>query len=330
MKKQSNKFNVIVTESVEKLKTVVDNDPLCDFEFLELLKKSNENHQEYHWITGEDKYALVIIYNMKMNVLTYGKSEFYMNLRVVGLPCSLSEKGYVTNDEKMVYEYVSSLKGPKLFLNVPDKLDIKNMTIGETLPTCVFENNFNSIEEYMNSLRSGYRRRINLAIKNSLNIDVKSFKNECPYDIYSLYLNTFNKSNYKLEKLEKNFFESVDAEKLVFVDRKSNKARGFVLLKKYSDKLCFMFCGMDYEYDTADLYYFMLYSIIKYAIENECKVVDFGQTSEDTKLRFGAHLEKRYFYAHHSNVILNTFAKCLKGLLEYNYNFKKYNVYKDV
>ena len=42
--------------------------------------------------------------------------------------------------------------------------------------------------------------------------EIKTFTNE----IYQLYLNTYNKSNYKLEKLEKGFFDKIDETKIVF------------------------------------------------------------------------------------------------------------------
>ena len=44
---------------------------------------------------------------------------------------------------------------------------------------------------------------------------------------------------------------------------------------------------MDYRYNTADLYYYMLYKIIEYAIDRQCKIIDFGQTSEETKMKLG-------------------------------------------
>ena len=90
-----------------------------------------------------------------------------------------------------------------------------------------------------------------------------------------------------------------------------------------------MLCGMDYSIDTTDLYYFMLYKIIEYAILNKCDYIDFGQTSEETKLKFGCYLEMRYFYVHHSNKILNKIASLMKGILEYNYSFPEFNVFKE-
>lgn len=297
-----------------------------DKNMIDLLKEENKNEQEYIYLEKGKSFAFLILYKMKMNIFTFGKLSCYINMNVVGYPCSLSESGYITNDENMMLEYIKSLKGAKLVLNVNNPINDKNYIIGETLPTCIFSNDFKSTEEYLGHLRSSYRRRLNKAIRNCRDIEINEIHDNS-IDIYNLYLNTYNKSNYKLEKLEKGFFEKIDAAKLVFL--KENKPIGFVLLKKVQEKLVFMLCGMDYEYDTTDLYYFMLFKIIEHAISNQCKIIDFGQTSEETKMKFGAVLEKRYFYAHHSNKLLNQIVKLGKGVLEYKYKFPNYRVFKE-
>lgn len=324
-----------------------------DKNLINLLKEENKNTQEYIYLEKGKSFAFLILYRMKMNIFTFGKLSCYINMKVVGYPCSLSESGYITNDENLMLEYVKNLKGAKLVLNVTNPIKDGDCIIGETLPTCILNIPFNTLKEYLEHLRSSYRRRLNKAIKNCRDIEIKEINElreikkidelkemdeikeideveEIDYhseDIYNLYLNTYNKSNYKLEKLEKGFFEKVNATKLVFL--KEDKPIGFVLFKKVKEKLVFMLCGMDYEYDTTDLYYYMLLNIVEYAIKNNCNIIDFGQTSEETKMKFGAVLEKRYFYAHHSNKLLNQIVKLGKGVLEYKYKFPSYRVFKE-
>lgn len=297
-----------------------------DEKLLKLLKKENKFQQDYYYVERDEDYAFIIVYKMKMNIFTFGKLDLSLNTNVIGYPCSLSEEGFITNNQELVLEFAKTLKGPVLVLNVKNGIYNKDFLLGETLPTCMFNVNYSSIDDYIKNLRSSYRRRINIAINNSSNIKVKKITDNS-VDVYNLYENTFNKSNYKLEKLEKGFFEDIDATKLVFI--KNNKTVGFVLLKKIDNKLEFMLCGMDYSFDTTDLYYFMLLNIIKYAIDNKCKIINFGQTSEETKMKFGATLEKRYFYAHHSNRFINYLVKHGKSLLEYKYKFPEYHVIKE-
>lgn len=291
---------------------------------LNLLKEENKLRQKYVFIQKNDAYAFFTIYENKMNIFTFGKLKCFLKLKVIGYPCSLSCCGFLTNDEEMMFDYIKKIKGAKLVLNVGNisgSPSVRQMTIGETLPTCILDRHLDSTEEYMAHLRSPYRRRLKKSFAACKDLTIKTV-NDDSVDIYRLYLNTYQKSDYKLEKLEKGFFDKVDAVKLVFFN--GTDPVGFTLLKQDRKKLIFMLCGMDYDYNTADLYYYMLYHIVCYAISHRCGTIDFGQTSEDTKLRFGARLEKKYFYAHHSNQILNTAARLGKGLLEYKYDFPNY------
>lgn len=328
MRKKLNKSDIKVVHSYsfKEMKKLVKKMPYpFDERLICLLKDENKLEQEYYYIENWKDYAFFILYKNKMNIFTFGKLKCFFNIKVIGYPCSLSNCGYVTNNEKFMFDYIRTISGAKLVLNVSNNILVDDMTIGETLPTCILKIKYSSLDEYLLSLRSGYRRRINIAISNCKDIEIKEIVDDS-IDIYDLYINTYNKSNYKLEKLEKGFFEKVDAKKLVFL--RDNKPIGFVLIKQDNKKLIFMLCGMDYHYDTVDLYYYMLLNIIKYAIDNKCETIDFGQTSEETKMKFGALLEKKYFYAHHTNPVLNYAVKLCKNVLEYKYDFPKYRVFR--
>ncbi len=322
-----NNIRVVHSTVLEEFEQQIDFTYPFTKELLCLLKRENKFEQEYYYLERDEDYAFFVLYKNRMNIFTFGKMKWYYPLKVIGYPCSFSNCGYITNNEMLLLEYVSTMKGAKLILNVPEHMDAGDFTEGETLPTCIWENRFQDVSAYLDSLRSSYRRRIRKAIERSGDIERKEITDDS-IDIYDLYLNTYEKSNYKLEKLEPGFFREVDATKIVFL--KSEQPIGFVLLKKVEEQLIFMLCGMDYQYDTADLYYYMLYSIIEYAIKHGCRRVDLGQTSEETKMKFGAVLEKRYFYAHHSNNLLNRLIGLGKSMLEYQYHFPDYHVYKVV
>lgn len=317
---------VIRGNTLEQLKLPMKPEYPFDEKTLGLLKEENLFEQEYFYIESGENYAFFVLYKNRMNLFTFGKWKCFYPLQVIGYPCSLSNCGYVTNNPSFMFEFIKTIKGAKLVLNVQEKSPIRGMTIGETLPTCIFENVFQTTEDYIKSLRSAYRRRIRVALKNCKDIEVRELTDNS-VDIYPLYLNTYQKSDYKLEKLERGFFEKAEAVKLVFMQEEL--PRSFVMLKVDGEKLIFMLCGMDYQYQTTDLYYFMIFHIIQYAIEKKVRFIDLGQTSEETKMKFGALLEKRYFYAHHTNPFLNGAVKLGKSLLEYHYQFPGYRVFRE-
>ena len=337
------KFKLYFSKDINELWPMVGDKLSYPFtlSMLKLLKRENHFEQEYYLAVNADNYAFFTVYKDRLNILTYGRANLYMKLRVVGFPCSLSNSGYVTDNMELLLEAVRCIKGCKLVLNVENPILAKGFAFGETLPTCVLDLRWNSIDDFMNSLRSSYRRRIRLAIEKCNNVEIKvlpppdadqttppgqsKFED---IDVYPLYFNTYNKSNYKLEKLERGFFEQVDATRVVYLI--DGKPVGFTLLKNSDGHMDFMLCGMDYSRQTADLYFYMLYKIVEFAINLGCKSIDFGQTSELTKMKFGAIPQKRYFYAHHSNPLVNQIAIWGRHLLEYKYDFPKFEVFKDI
>ncbi len=324
-KKSNNHMKVYHTECFEELPISKEFAYPFKQELLNLLKRQNKCKQEYYYLEDGESYAFFVLYHNRMNIFTFGKVTLYYPLKVIGFPCSLSCPGYVTNDMDFLLDYVATIKGAKLILNVSTPTKNQHYVLGETLPTCILELTYGTIDQYMNSLRSSYRRRMQKAIKACVDVQVKNNVNDAR--IHDLYLNTYNKSDYQLERLEKGFFDEVDADKLIFY--REDKPIGFVLLKGNDEQLIFMFCGMDYTNDTTDLYYFMIYHIVKYGIEHHFKRIDLGQTSEETKMKFGSCLEKKFFYANHTNKFINFLIKHGKGLLEYHYSFPEFHVFKD-
>ncbi len=298
-------------------------------EMLKLLKSSNPLEQKFYFIEDDKHYAFFCSYMNRMNLFTFGKARWFIKIQTVAYPCSLSCGGYITNDLRWMLEYIKTIKGCKLVLNVDRPVEIKGMAFGETLPTCrlVLHDEHTSVNAYIASLRSTYRRRLKQALQNCGDISIKRITDDS-IDVHPLYLQTYDRSEYKLECLDKEFFDKSEGEKLVFL--KNDIPQGFVLLKANGDELVFMLCGMEYKNNgcNADLYWYMLLNIIDYAIEHGCRNIDFGQTSEKTKLKFGALLEKRYFYAHHTNPVLNLFAIAGRRMLEYTYSFPDFRVFK--
>ena len=372
-KKQNDTIQVHISKDIDEIfaimwesKLLLHDYPEKEFPYpyhqdlLQLLQTANPLDLTYYYIeeinegnhidSRQGRYAFFTVYHNRMDLLTYGKAQWFMNVQTIGFPCSLSVPGYVTNDLPWMLAYIKSIKGCKLVLNVDQKVEARGMAFGETLPTCklTLRPEHTSLDRYLQSMRSPYRRRINLAIKRCSDIIIRRERNkyarelshknpevgtasshvEHIVDIYPLYLQTYEKSEYKLECLQQEFFDRVDGEKLIVL--RDGEPVGFVLLKVNGSELIFMFCGIEYVGDcNADLYYYMLLQIVDYAIEHHCKTIYFGQISEKTKLKFGAVLEKKYFYAHHTNPFLNLVALLGKHILEYTYEFPEFRVFKD-
>ncbi len=292
-------------------------------ELLSLLEEVNPCDQTYYY----GSQSLVISYKIKLNLLNFKNSiKVFKNVRVVGLPISIGIKGYY-GDLGQVKEIIGKMKGFTIVLN-GDK-DLGVMT--RTLSTLVFDNKYKDLDHYLESLRSPYRRRL----KNALNLREsilisKLHKNDFTKDHYDLYINVVQRSKDPLEVLTIDFFRSYDGDLFEFIDRKTNKLLAFIQVKLLDDTLYFLFCGF-YKEDNKnnDLYYNILLSVLEIGFERKVKTIDFGQTSEESKLKLGCREVVKYLYIHHSSPPINCILKKLSPFFTYKPYGIRHRVFKE-
>jgi len=289
---------------------------------LGLLEKLNPCEQQYELSND----YIVVSYNLQINLFNF-KNLFPLNVKfqVIGFPISISQKGYF-GEQSLVIKSIEKRKGLKIVLN--DDMKFKN---GEkTLSTFIFENKFSTFEEYIEVLRSPYRRRINKALFCRKNIEIRKF-DFCEFSInhYNLYLSIMKRTENPLETLPIEFFKSYEAELYEFLDKTTKEVIGFVQLKVIKDKLYFLFGGFRKEdIDKYDIYYNMLIKIIEIGIEKKVQYIEFGQTAEECKLKVGCQEVPKYLYVHHSNPILNYAIQKLVPLFSYKPYNVKHHVFK--
>lgn len=291
------------------------------------LEKTNPCRQKYHLLVEVDDFAFFCEYRLNLNIFTYNKLKLNYPVRIIGIPASVGTQGFYATSahlKKRMYEYISTFKGASLVLNTFDNESIDAFGAGQTLPTHILYVKWNTLDEYLSSMRSNYRYRLKKALRNNISIrkiDNKDFDDK----LYSLYLNVYKKSSFKLEKLSKSFFQQF-GEIIVLEDK---TAIAFIQIYKKNSTMYFMFCGIDYEYNNVpDLYYMMLFEVIKRGIKEKVEVIDLGQTTSDTKTKLGAVMEKRYMHATHSNKLIRSLVIKHMDKLSYNEEHKNYNVMK--
>ncbi|TYQ14880.1 UNVERIFIED_CONTAM: hypothetical protein Cloal_1269 [Acetivibrio alkalicellulosi] len=269
-------------------------------------------------------------YTKKINLFTFGKFKLNIPITFIALPFSIDQPGFYGDVNEIIEDY-KKRKGFFLLLNLKDVNSInKKYPTGYTLWTCIFENRFESFDHYILSIRSNYRRRIAIAQKKGSCLIVRKI-NCKDYDdrLHKLYLNVLDNSQYPIERLKKEFFQTVDID--IYVFYKDEIPVAFISTKMVKNTLHFIFGGMDYRLrDQFDLYYNMLLEIVKLGISLKCKKINFGQTGEISKSRIGCIFEKRYMVGFSSNTFLNTIVKCLKPFIEYKKPRVNHKVFKDL
>jgi hypothetical protein len=264
---------------------------------------------------------------MKMNILTFSKLKLNVTMNIIALPVSVSSHGYTGDLQALISDY-KKRRGLFLVLNIPEEPGNTGTASGETLGSCVFENRFDSFDEYMSQMKSDYRRRLNIALDKGKGlrweqVDMSDYTDE----MHKLYLNVFQKTKYQLECHTAGFFRMFPGE--IYCLYKNRTPLGFVLLREENRVLSFIFGGMDYDKrDEYDLYMNMLFFIVRECIRRKCQTADLGQTAEDSKLRVGAVYSRRYLSVFSGNRAISALLKCLVGAFAYKRERLSYAMWK--
>lgn len=313
----------------EKLKQIIEEKREL-IHLLELLEEVNPCKQEY--LVHKD--IILISYQCELNLLSFGKNKrLKVRTRIIGMPLSISQSGiWVCGEQDIsvqnkVLEALDNLKGLTVVLNS----DIGFPGQDKTLSNFVFRNRFTSFAQYLDEMRSSYRRQHTMAMLKGENL---SFHMISPTyfkaEHYQLYQSIMKRSEYPLEILSEDFFRGYQAE--IFEVRDSEgQLLAFVQMKGIGDTLHFMFCGFerDREGNSAVLYHNMLLSIIRYGIEKGYKTINLGQTSEEAKLKLGCVEEKKYLYIRHSNSFVDSILRKLSGRFSYRGYPVDHRVFKE-
>ena len=294
-------------------------------EYIDLLKLLEEVHPCEQSYDLKDN-NLVISYMLKLNLLNFfGKFSLYKKARIIGLPISICDKGYL-GEIKTIKDIIRDKKGLTILLNGDKDLGCESLT----LSTFIFHNQYHSFQNYLDGLRSPYRRRIIKALNKRDRIIIKKLSKDDFTEIhYSLYRSVVSRSGNPLEILPLAFFKSYDADIYEITARDTGKILGFFQLKQFGDRLYFLFCGFKKEdNEFYDLYYNLLVNIIEIGIKRGVGTINFGQTSEESKLKVGCREERKYLCIYHSHPILNRILQCLLPMFSYKPYPIDHNVFK--
>lgn len=276
--------------------------------------------------------SAMVMYRLKLNLLTYSSLSLPVEVTIVGIPCSVAAPGYLAGEQTraQLESYMSAIKGLVVILNSAGDLSLPAWSQGVTLPSCQLKLSHTSFAEYLDSMRSHYRYRYRTALKKGRSLEVQKLEDNGGFgdDLYALYEQVYEKSSFKLEKLPIAFFQQAEAD--IYIFRALGLPVGFVQLKQRLEEVQFLFGGIDYSQSGSfDTYVNMLLFIVQESIARKCKLIDFGQTAEDTKAKLGCELHRKFMYVRHSNPLLNWSLRQLMHLFDYKAPSCEFRVFKE-
>lgn len=330
-KKNRNDFGFLVYEKVEEIPDLWDyiagNNYFLKREFLKVMEDINPCNQKYHININEN--IIFVEYKLYIDIFTFKKGlSLKIPINIIGIPASVSSRvyGYLGDKRIILSNYIKSTMKISILLNSEDDL---NLIKGRTLSDFELKIRWNSFQNYLDSMRSHYRYRAMKGLKrfDKINVNALNDNNEFSQRLYSLYLQVYERSQSKLEKLSIDYFKKLPGKILVFKD--DDREVGFVQLKEVDKKLYFLFCGFDESLNKKyDLYLNMIFSIIDYSIINGFDTLSLGQTTEDTKLKVGSLEIEKYLYFSSKYKPVNLIGRVLVNTLSYRKKQKSYKVFR--
>jgi hypothetical protein len=288
--------------------------------FLEGVDACNQKYIIFYDSNNHIDTILMTYTRNKFNLFMFTPIKVALTATFIYVPLSVTRPGYAgpVKLREQVATYLQQIQGYKVFLNTPKHFTLPGFVQTTNFPKCVLSLRWNSLQDYLNNLRSGYRRRYKLALKRSSPLKLRVLNNNLDFDdrLYSLYEEVYNASKYRIEKLSKGFFQGPQTKILVY--SLGTKDIGFVQLIENGTELIFEFVGFDHAYNKQyDTYISLLVQIVDYGIKHGFATIDFGQTADDAKLKLGCRYQPLYVLLHHSNPIIHFFTKVFINKIGY-------------
>lgn len=305
-------------------------------EFLNHTEKYNPCNQRYYLLYQNGIFKTgVVVYTLKLDLLTYLRIPSPFRMNIAGIPCSVSAGGIIGNPNHLhqIIGYIKTReKGLLLFLNLASELMEEKMILGKTLPTIILTNHFRSWEDYMLTMRANYRRRIRqLSFPFS---EIQKKEVACSrFDgrMYDQYLGVLKRSKGKLETLSLEFFQKLPLNFNLTAFYSKEKLIGWYISSTFNEKFYFFLGGVDYNINRQfNTYFNILLNVVREGIEKGASIIDLGQTAEIPKLRLGGKLVEKTMGGYHSNPIMRKLMKAGKSLLEYSTVVQEPHVFKEI
>ena len=185
-----------------------------------------------------------------------------------------------------------------------------------SMPGGRMEIDFKSFDEYMQGKLSRiFRKNLRRKFKKSeqsppLTMEVLNDVTLYIDEVYGLYLQTYNRSEFKFEKLTKDFLCSVGRRiperTRFFLWRQEGRIIAFALCMVHGDTIYDLNVGMDYAIALdLHLYFVTFRDIIQWATENGMKHYQTGPLNYDPKLHLKLDLDPLDLYARHTSDWIN-------------------------
>ena len=294
-------------------------------EFLHHAELYNPCNQHYYLLWKDNVLlAGACFYKLPIHLFTFSGIPSRLPMQVMGLPASVSAPGLIgrskDNIEQLIQYTLKTEKGLLLGLNLPPGLRMVPAIEMTMMPGVVLIRQLPSWEDYLDTLRSPYRRRAMQILQSFQGVtSVSTGCNSFTTAHYQLYLQIMKRTKNKLETLSLDFFINLPSN-----FRLCSYYTGDVLICWHitcsdQNQLFFFFGGHDYGLlNQYQLYFNNLFGILKQFIADGYQKLDLGQTAEIAKMKAGGQLQPKVLFLYHRNAFVQLLLRLFKPFISYH------------
>lgn len=192
---------------------------------------------------------------------------------------------------------------------------------------------YSNFDEFMSQqlsgkMRSSLRRKFrDAAAADPIELSVVTDISSVIDDVYPLYLDVYDRSDFHFEKLTKEFFVGVGRampDKVrYFIWRQRGRVVAFSLCMVQGDEIYGEYLGLDYKVALdCHLYFYALRDVVNWGMKHGCKWFCSSGLNYDPKLQLRSELYPLDVYVRHTNPVLNAVMARVLPLLEPTRNDK--------
>ncbi|MFZ1376061.1 MAG: GNAT family N-acetyltransferase [Geothrix sp.] len=302
-------------------------------QFIETVDSCEQRYCIFRDARGVIDTILMTYVRHDFNLFMFTPIRAALRVTFIYVPLSVTRPGYAGHEQMLpeVAAYLRAIKGYKVFLNTRRGFRLEGFAQTTTFPRCMLRLRWNRFEDYLESMRSGYRRRYRIALRKSQPLTYRMLADNREFndELYRLYEQVYDNSPYRIEKLSKSFFQGPHCK--IFVYELAARPVGFVQLIENGSELIFEFVGFDHALNGQyDIYISLLLRIVEHGIANGFKIINFGQTADEAKLKLGSRYRPLFALLHHSNVVTNFLTRLFINAIGYKpLDQDKFHIFKD-
>lgn len=193
-------------------------------------------------------------------------------------------------------------------LEVADALAPHGYFRAESLPACTLELPWDGVDGWLAAMRAGYRRQVRSALAaraaGALRVRTLEGLGDARDRIFALYGEVIERARYRLERLNREWFERVEAAfgpalRTILVEREGSLLAAAILLS--GPRTCrFLLVGMDYARARHhQVYPNLVIEVVSEGLRAGAERIELGQTSYAMKGRLGGLPSSRAMYLRH-------------------------------